>query len=50
MLSRHLWLQRPVALQPMAGRLDKNIYKKKEISVSAFLSICIIALNQEEVV
>ena len=27
MLSRHLWLQRPVALQPMVGGLDKK--KKK---------------------
>ena len=31
MLSRHLWLQRPVALQPMAGELYKK-KKKKELN------------------
>ena len=34
MLSRHLWLQRPVALQPMVGGLDK---KKKKIGYNCKL-------------
>ena len=34
MLSRHLWLQRPVALQPMAGELYKKKKKKKNLEAN----------------
>ena len=33
MLSRHLWLQRPVALQTMSEGLEKKKKKKKKCRV-----------------
>ena len=41
MLSRHLWLQRPVALQTMSEGLEKKKKKKKVITVSKIGGVCV---------